>query len=326
MALPNGDIYVFSGLFAMVQNESQLASVMAHEIGHVIHQHGLKSAIELRNTIVTAHIADIFLFGTNLSYLSAGASLASFSREQEREADEVSLDYLANTDYDMSQSPEVFALFSSLPKSKSILGSIYSSHPDNEERVAYLNQLIASQYQADSSPTPPGSDLNDHQVQVDVAPSSEQFETVRAELMELNVKLRLRSKQYQMALGLLQEADEYYQQKTLITFYRGEAHRLMAENPLAAAKEEAWLQERTLTEEDKQKHEQNSAENWVAAKSNYLAILNDENVPAAVHRGLALVYMHEEDREQAKQHLEIYINSEGIKDRLYYTHLLKDLN
>lgn len=310
MALPNGDIYVFSGLFAMLNNESQLASIVAHEIGHVIHQHGLKSAIAARNTIVAAHIADIFLFGTHLSYLPAGMSLASFSREQEREADEVSLSYMANTQYDLNQSPEVFALFSSLPKSNSVSGSIYSSHPDNEERIEYLSRIISENYS--------GDDAGFHE-------SSARFEKTRAQLMELNVKLRLRSKQYQMALDLLQEADAYYEEKTLITFYRGEAYRLMAENPAAAAKEEAWLQERKVTEEDKKKHKDKVAANWDLAKQYYLEILDLEKAPAETHRGLALVYMNEEDKDSAIKHLEIYVNSEGIKDRLYYTHLLEEL-
>lgn len=310
MALPNGDIYIFSGLFATVQNESQLAAVLGHEIGHVIHQHGLKSAIERRGTIVAAHIADVILFGTSLSYVAAGASLASFSRDQEREADRVSLYYLQDAQFDLSQSPKVFELFSSLPDSRSISGSIYSSHPDNQERIEYLNSLIQSEF---------------HQASIPPSPSNE-FESVKAELFELNVKLRLRAKQYQMTLDLLEEADQYYSEKTLITFYRAEAFRLMAQNPDLAAQEHAWLEDRKLTDEDTNLFNQKVDENWVSAKDLYLNILNATNAPVTVHRGLALAYLHEGDNDQAKMHLQAYIAADAIKDRLYYKNLLNNLD
>lgn len=310
IALPNGDIYVFSGLMALVQNQDQLASIVAHEIGHVVHQHGLKSAINRRNTVVTAHITNIFLFGTGLAYLPAGASLASFSRDMEQEADQLSLQYLHNAGFDVRQSPAVFERFSTLPKSNSIAGSIYSSHPDNQERINYLNEKIQIEFDQPNFLQP-----------------SEQFEKTRARMVELNVKLRLRAKQYQMALKLLDEAEDYYNQQDKITYYRGEVYRLMADNPEAAAKEHAWLQERRMREEDKKLYEQKIAEYRNKARNLFLTIRESEKAPKEMFRGLGMICKQQGDVEHAKLYLQAYLDQPTPpKDRLYIQHQLEQLN
>src|SRR5690606_30961049 len=87
MALPNGDIYFTIGLLVALNSDDQLAAVMAHEIGHVVAQHSLKTVREREGKKLTANIADIFLLGTGIAFLPAMSSLASFSRDQEKEAD-----------------------------------------------------------------------------------------------------------------------------------------------------------------------------------------------------------------------------------------------
>lgn len=310
IALPNGDIYVFSGLMALVQNQDQLASIVAHEIGHVIHRHGLKSAINQRNTIVTAHITNIFLFGTGLAYLPAGASLASFSRDMEQEADQLSLEYLHSAGFDVSQSPAVFERFTTLPTANSIAGSIYSSHPDNQARIAYLNQRIQTDF------TPP------HPLQ-----PSDQFEQVRARMVELNVKLRLRAKQYQLALRLLDEAEAYYQQQEKITYYRGEVYRQMADNPEAAAKEHAWLQERNMREEDKVLYQQKVVEHRAKARENFTSIEASDTAPKELFRGLGMICNQEGDAAGAAAHFQKYLDQPTPpKDRLFIQHQIELLN
>ena len=310
IALPNGDIYVFSGLLTLAQNEDQLASVIAHEIGHVVHRHGLKSAVNHRNTVVTAHITNILLFGTNLAYLPAGASLASFSREMEREADQLGLQYMAATNYDVRQSPAIFERFAQLPRANSIDGSIYSSHPDNEERIRYLNEQITAQYPHEIAPRLSG-----------------QFVDVRSRLVELNVKLRLRAKQYQMALNLLDETASYYPHAETLTYYRGEALRLMAEHPMAAAREYAWLNEKSESEDDKKRFMDAAAENRQRAIQLFNSIADSADAPMEVHRGLGLIYQQHGEKEKARFHLQTYLAQETPpRDRLFIQHQLEQLN
>ena len=107
-ALPNGSIYLTVGLLAHLDNEAELAQVMGHEISHVVLRHGIKSYETNRSRIITAHIADMFLFGTSLAYLPYVASVASFSREQEEEADVAGLRSVAARGYSPDEAIRVF--------------------------------------------------------------------------------------------------------------------------------------------------------------------------------------------------------------------------
>jgi DNA invertase Pin-like site-specific DNA recombinase len=276
----------------------------------MVHRHGLKSAVNHRNTVVTAHITNILLFGTNLAYLPAGASLASFSRDMEREADQLGMQYLASAQYDVRQSPAIFERFAQLPKANSVAGSIYSSHPDNEERIQYLNEQISSQYPQSVDPRSP-----------------ERFVDVRSRLVDLNVNLRLRSKQYQMTLDLLDETATYYPHQETLIYYRGEARRLMADDPAAAAKEYAWLNERSETEADKQRFLAAAEDNRRQAIQLFTSILESPDAPRETHRGLGLIYQQQGDKDKARFHLQAYLAQETPpKDRLFIQHQLDQLN
>ena len=101
-ALPGGYVYVTRGLIALANSESELAGVLAHEVGHVVARHaaqrysrsvvaGLGGAI--LGAITNAEIGQIASLGGEL-YLS------SFSREQEFESDTLGVRYLRRTGYD----------------------------------------------------------------------------------------------------------------------------------------------------------------------------------------------------------------------------------
>ena len=198
----------------------------------------------------------------------------------------------------------------SIPKANSIAGSIYSSHPDNQERINYLNESIQFEFDQPNALQP-----------------SEQFEKTRARMVELNVKLRLRARQYQMALKLLDEAEDYYQQQDKITYYRGEVYRLMADNPEAAAKEHAWLQERRVREEDKNLYKQKIAEHRTKARDLFLTIQESENAPKEMFRGLGMICKQQGEDEKAKLYLQAYLDQPTPpKDRLYIQHQLEQLN
>ncbi|MCH8111491.1 MAG: M48 family metalloprotease, partial [Proteobacteria bacterium] len=101
-ALPGGYVYVTRGLIALANSESELAGVLAHEIGHVVARHaaqrysrsvvaGIGGAI--LGAITNAEIGQIASLGSEL-YLSG------FSREQEYESDTLGVRYLRRTGYD----------------------------------------------------------------------------------------------------------------------------------------------------------------------------------------------------------------------------------
>jgi Zn-dependent protease with chaperone function len=95
-ALPDGTIVVTDALVQLAENDEELLAVLAHEIGHVIHRHALRSVMQ--NSAVALLLA--FAVGDVVSVTSLAAALptmlvgAKFSRDFEREADRFALEFL----------------------------------------------------------------------------------------------------------------------------------------------------------------------------------------------------------------------------------------
>src|SRR6266403_2197115 len=151
-ALPGGFFYVNSGLILHADEEAELAGVMAHEIAHVAARHGTKNATK-GEIMQWASIPLILLgpggwagyglyeglnFAIPISYLK-------FSRDAEREADFLGLQYMYKAGYD----PNAFVSFfekieaeerrhpGSIPK-------LFSTHPPTPERVQKAQEEIAT--------------------------------------------------------------------------------------------------------------------------------------------------------------------------------------
>jgi predicted Zn-dependent protease len=109
-ALPGGYVYVTRGLLALAADEAELAGVIAHEIGHVTGRHTAQR--ETRSTLAQgASVVGVLLGGLFLGDAAARSAaqlaqtatpmwLMSYSREQEFEADELGIRYLARAGYD----------------------------------------------------------------------------------------------------------------------------------------------------------------------------------------------------------------------------------
>jgi predicted Zn-dependent protease len=145
-ALPGGHMYIYTGLMLLCENEAQLASVMAHEIGHVAaHHHGEAITRQYGYSIVTS-----MLLGQNpnaVAQLVAGLTTKGgdlfYSRQAEQEADSLGLRYL----YQAGYKPEAMADFmarmnQAAPSSGGRVMKLFSSHPPTPERVEYLRNAI----------------------------------------------------------------------------------------------------------------------------------------------------------------------------------------
>jgi predicted Zn-dependent protease len=149
-ALPGGHMYVYTGLMTMCDNEAQLASVMAHEIGHVAAKHHGETLTRQMGYQV---LADIVL-GRNspqgaqaLAQLVGNAAAMHFSREQEREADRLGMDFLFRAGY----KPEAMVDFMrKLAQYEQEQGGgpqprflqFLASHPATVDRIASLDALV----------------------------------------------------------------------------------------------------------------------------------------------------------------------------------------
>ena len=144
-ALPNGRIYVTRGIMALANDEAELASVLSHEMGHVIARHGAIREEQARQAAVVAHVVTDVLDDPAAGAMALAKSkltLANFSRAQELEADAIGVGMSARAGYDpygtarmltqMQRSAEFKAgMNGSDPRALDFL----SSHPATPERI-----------------------------------------------------------------------------------------------------------------------------------------------------------------------------------------------
>lgn len=146
-ALPNGSVYITLGLLRYLESDDQVATVLGHEMGHIVLRHAAKAlAARLKGNVVVFGIQ--VLFGKELTQLVGGAAYLlelSYSREQEKEADHVGYLLACFAGYDPKALIEVFEL---LKRSEGQTGAgtgteleILRTHPLPQTRIDYLKGL-----------------------------------------------------------------------------------------------------------------------------------------------------------------------------------------
>ncbi len=150
-ALPGGFFYVNSGLVLRANEESELAGVMAHEISHVTARHGTKQATKGELIQLASIPAMIFIPYSLAGYgIYQGMNLAipltflKFSRDAEREADFLGLQYMYKAGYDPNSYITFFERIQADEKRQpGTIPKVFSTHPPNSERIANAQKEIA---------------------------------------------------------------------------------------------------------------------------------------------------------------------------------------
>lgn len=146
-ALPGGFIYMTRGILAHFDSESQLASVLGHEIGHVTARHSVNQMS--RQQLATLGLGVGSIFSDRVAQfqglISAGLQLAflSFSRDDERESDELGLRYMVEAGHDPSEMPGVYRMLGRASGGEG--GRVpewLSTHPDPENREERIQNLV----------------------------------------------------------------------------------------------------------------------------------------------------------------------------------------
>src|SRR3954451_15843569 len=173
-ALPNGQLYVTRGLLALANDNAELASVLSHEIAHVIASHAAIREDQARRVALVEGVVNHVLSDPETGALALAKSkiaLASFSRSQEFEADGIGVEISAHAGFDpygaerflssMGRHSELRPASSSNADSRPL--DFLSSHPNTPERVK--NAVThARQY---SAPGRGERDREDHLANID---------------------------------------------------------------------------------------------------------------------------------------------------------------
>ena len=146
-ALPNGNLYISRGLIALATDKAELASVLAHEMGHVIARHAAIRAEQARQTALIGQVVSEVLSDPNMGALALAKSkltLAAFSRAQEFEADGIGIGISARAGFD---SYGAARFLTAMQRNADVKGAsnnagvdphvadFLSSHPATPERV-----------------------------------------------------------------------------------------------------------------------------------------------------------------------------------------------
>jgi len=148
-ALPGGKTAVYTGLLKVCENEAALAAVVGHEIAHVTARHGAQRmtqqiAITTGLTMASISLANKDSRALILGALGVGVMYGiqlPFSRDNEAEADEIGLIYMARAGYDPNEAVRFWTRFSQM-KTGAKPPELLSTHPADETRIANLKRYI----------------------------------------------------------------------------------------------------------------------------------------------------------------------------------------
>jgi predicted Zn-dependent protease len=149
-ALPGGFFYVNKGLILAADSEAEVAGVMAHEIAHVTARHAVENQAKGMLAQVGLIAGSIFLGGIpgailqNGAGFGLGAGFAKFSRDAEREADKLGVQYLYAAGYDPGAMSTMFEKLASQNKKKpGFFAKTFGSHPQSIDRLEASKALVA---------------------------------------------------------------------------------------------------------------------------------------------------------------------------------------
>jgi len=153
-AYPNGHIYVHTGVLACMENEAQLATLLAHEMTHVTHRHAVKGFRNLKNKSAVLATLQVTFGGLGggvgdlvslLGTFGALASVYGYSRELETEADIEGFKLIKEAGYDTLESVKFFELLKRDIEEEEIKQAFFfGTHPRVQERIENYEDLIKS--------------------------------------------------------------------------------------------------------------------------------------------------------------------------------------
>lgn len=150
-AYPNGAIYIHTGILARMDDEAQLATLLAHEMTHATHRHLVEQFRDTKNKtaflatlqVTTAGLGAFGSLATLLGTIGTIASVRGYSREREAEADTVGFRLMVKANYDPIEAPKLFLhLKKEVEEEKRKEPFFFGTHPRLKDRLENYGTLL----------------------------------------------------------------------------------------------------------------------------------------------------------------------------------------
>ncbi len=149
-ALPGGYIYVTRGIMTHLNSEAELVGVLGHEIGHVTARHSVSRLSKAQVATIGLGVGmilspELASFG-DVAQMGLGLLFLKFSRDDERQADELGVRYAVSGGYDAREMPEVFRTLQRVGEAARARGlpNWLATHPDPENRAERVAEMAAA--------------------------------------------------------------------------------------------------------------------------------------------------------------------------------------
>jgi predicted Zn-dependent protease len=147
MALPGGFVYVNTGLIMMADNEAELAGMLGHAVAHIAARHAMEQGqkgamlnMSSTPTLQGGGIAGMVM--QQAASIGIPLTFVHFSREAEKEADWLGLQYMYKAGYDPNAMATFFMKVRAQETVRQNVSSLFATHPPTEERIRAAEQNI----------------------------------------------------------------------------------------------------------------------------------------------------------------------------------------
>jgi len=302
-ALPNGSIYVTTGLMSLLDNESQLAAIIAHELTHVMRRHTYLSNRSNRKKFLTMNVMSavgayaplsvvgaVIMVVTSVAPFIMMATMYGYSRDLEREADLKGIDMMISAEYPPEEMVSVMKLLDKDIEGENIR-LFYNDHPSLDERIKYLSGYLGAR----ADRVTPQMELNRERKLY--------FHSVEP-LMRHNIQLAINGGRPRSAVYNAQRLVDFHPDSENL-FWLAESYRALGprapqltekELTNSAMKDAAKKREKRTAEEEERDLLATPAgkDNWQKhqqlAEDFYKRALEAENPAPVAYRGLGMLY------------------------------------
>lgn len=146
-ALPGGQIFITAALLGRLKSEDQLAGILGHEIGHVVHRHSSEqmATTELYQGLAgAATAAGGDMGGAQIANYVSQVRLMKFGRDDELESDEFGVKYMINSGYNPYALIEVMEILAQASGGQMDRDEFMSTHPSPANRIAKIKEHITA--------------------------------------------------------------------------------------------------------------------------------------------------------------------------------------